>query len=98
MDGNRDSTTAGLEQQQQQQHQHGQGQAQTILTSPPTATTTESSSAPAPSEAVKDQVDGVVSEATATGPKRADQNSGGRVQVAETGDLHELAARRQSLR
>ncbi|KAI0165753.1 hypothetical protein GGR57DRAFT_448626 [Xylariaceae sp. FL1272] len=43
-------------------------------------------------EAVKDQVDGAV----ATGPKRADQTTGGRVQVAETGDLHDLAARRQS--
>ncbi|KAI0202749.1 hypothetical protein F4808DRAFT_419759 [Astrocystis sublimbata] len=43
-------------------------------------------------EAVKDQVDG----AMATGPKRADQSSGGRVQVAETGDLHDLAAQRQS--
>ncbi|KAI0971697.1 hypothetical protein F4678DRAFT_461060 [Xylaria arbuscula] len=43
-------------------------------------------------EAVKDQVDGAI----ASGPKRADPSSGGRVQVAETGDLHDLAARRQS--
>lgn len=43
-------------------------------------------------EAVKDQVDGAV----ASGPKRADASSGGRVQVGETGDLHDLAARRQS--
>lgn len=43
-------------------------------------------------EAIKDQIDG----ATATGPKRADPSTGGRVQVAETGDLHDLAARRQS--
>lgn len=42
-------------------------------------------------EAIKDQIDG----ATATGPKRADPSTGGRVQVAETGDLHDLAARRQ---
>ncbi|KAI3337023.1 hypothetical protein HD806DRAFT_24880 [Xylariaceae sp. AK1471] len=43
-------------------------------------------------QAVKDQVDGAI----ATGPKRADQSSGGRVQVGEQGDLHDLAARRQS--
>jgi hypothetical protein len=42
-------------------------------------------------QAVKDQVDGAV----VTGPKRADQSSGGRVQVGEQGDLHDLAARRQ---
>ncbi|KAI2637505.1 hypothetical protein GGS21DRAFT_489286 [Xylaria nigripes] len=43
-------------------------------------------------EAVKDQIDGAI----AGGPVRADQSSGGRVQVGETGDLHDLAARRQS--
>ena len=43
-------------------------------------------------EAVKDQVDGAV----ATGPKKADEHSGGRVQVAETGDLKELAAKRHA--
>ncbi|CAJ2506083.1 Uu.00g002130.m01.CDS01 [Anthostomella pinea] len=42
-------------------------------------------------EAVKDQVDG----ALAKGPKKADADSGGRVMVAETGDLHDLAAKRQ---
>ncbi|KAI3343393.1 hypothetical protein F4824DRAFT_439771 [Ustulina deusta] len=39
----------------------------------------------------RDQVDG----AFANGPRRADPLSGGRVQVGETGDLHDLAARRQ---
>ncbi|KAI1638893.1 hypothetical protein F4809DRAFT_639173 [Biscogniauxia mediterranea] len=43
-------------------------------------------------EAVKDQVDGAI----AQGPKKADQSTGGRVSVAETGDLRDLAARRQS--
>ncbi|KAI1331311.1 hypothetical protein F5Y16DRAFT_395750 [Xylariaceae sp. FL0255] len=43
-------------------------------------------------EAIKDQVDGAV----ATGPRRADASTGGRVNVAETGDLNELAARRRS--
>ncbi|KAH9906447.1 hypothetical protein F4778DRAFT_649744 [Xylariomycetidae sp. FL2044] len=42
-------------------------------------------------EAIKDQVDGAV----AKGPKKADQTTGGRVQVGETGDLHDLAAKRQ---
>ena len=49
-------------------------------------------SAEAEAERVKDQID----DAVAKGPKKADENSGGRVQVAETGDLHDLAARRQS--
>ncbi|KAI1082361.1 hypothetical protein F5B20DRAFT_34107 [Whalleya microplaca] len=42
-------------------------------------------------EAIKDRVDGAV----AKGPKKADEYSGGRVQVGETGDLHDLAAKRQ---
>ncbi|KAK5662675.1 hypothetical protein OQA88_8591 [Cercophora sp. LCS_1] len=45
----------------------------------------------APSEAVKDRVD----DAIPKGPKKADQNTGGRVMVGEEGDLHDLAARRQ---
>ncbi|KAI1249815.1 hypothetical protein MGN70_009429 [Eutypa lata] len=43
------------------------------------------------SEKVKDQID----DAVAKGPKKADEHSGGRVQVAETGDLHDLAAKKQ---
>ncbi|GAP89649.1 hypothetical protein SAMD00023353_3500600 [Rosellinia necatrix] len=43
-------------------------------------------------EAVKDQIDGAI----ASGPKKADQSTGGRVLVGETGDLRDLAARRQS--
>ncbi|KAH6653820.1 hypothetical protein BKA67DRAFT_658161 [Truncatella angustata] len=43
-------------------------------------------------EAIKDKID----DAVPKGPKKADASSGGRVQVAETGDLHDLAARRQS--
>lgn len=50
------------------------------------------SSAEARAEKVKDQID----DAVAKGPKKADEHSGGRVQVAETGDLNDLAARRQS--
>ncbi|KAF3064170.1 hypothetical protein GL218_01528 [Daldinia childiae] len=42
-------------------------------------------------EALKDKVDGAVR----TGPKKADETTGGRVQVGETGDLHDLAAKRQ---
>ncbi|KAK9779157.1 putative SMP domain-containing protein [Seiridium cardinale] len=42
-------------------------------------------------EAVKDRID----DAVPKGPKKADQSSGGRVQVGETGDLHDLAAKRQ---
>lgn len=43
-------------------------------------------------EALKDKVDGAITK----GPKKADETTGGRVQVAETGDLHDLAAKRQS--
>ncbi|KAI0972306.1 hypothetical protein F4678DRAFT_429946 [Xylaria arbuscula] len=46
----------------------------------------------AQAEAVKDQVDGAIS----SGPKRATPESRGCVQVGETGDLHDLAARRRS--
>lgn len=42
-------------------------------------------------EKVKDQID----DAVAKGPKKADEYSGGRVHVAETGDLHDLAAKKQ---
>ncbi|KAI1153022.1 hypothetical protein F4825DRAFT_416660 [Nemania diffusa] len=57
------------------------------------ATQTElGSQAQAQKEAVKDQVDG----ATASGPKRTYESTAGRVQVGETGDLHDLAARRRS--
>lgn len=42
-------------------------------------------------EAVKDQIDDAVTK----GPKKADASTGGRVMVAETGDLNELAASRQ---
>ncbi|TRX94878.1 hypothetical protein FHL15_004339 [Xylaria flabelliformis] len=73
------------------------GQAQNILDEQKSnyGNTTQSdlgSHAEAHKEAIKDQIDG----ATAKGPKRADQSTGGRVQVGETGDLHDLAARRQS--
>lgn len=47
------------------------------------------------SEVVKDKIDDV-DNVVAKGPKRADQYSGGRVQVGETGDLHDLAAKRQA--
>jgi hypothetical protein len=43
------------------------------------------------SEELKDKVDGAVR----TTEKKADENSGGRVMVGETGDLHDLAAKRQ---
>ncbi|RYP54252.1 hypothetical protein DL769_010375 [Monosporascus sp. CRB-8-3] len=49
------------------------------------------SSMEAHAEKVKDQVD----DAVAKGPKRADAHSGGRVLVGETGDLHDLAAKKQ---
>lgn len=58
----------------------------------PASATAASSDAHAEAERVKDQID----DAVAKGPKKADENSGGRVQVAETGDLHDLAARRRS--
>ncbi|KAI1351704.1 hypothetical protein F5Y01DRAFT_314670 [Xylaria sp. FL0043] len=84
-----------IEQTPLDSNQHGQ--AQNIIDEQKSnyGNTTQAdigSRAEAHGEAVKDQVDG----ALAKGPKRADQSSGGRVQVGETGDLHDLAARRQS--
>ncbi|KAI0022049.1 hypothetical protein F4780DRAFT_243121 [Xylariomycetidae sp. FL0641] len=73
-----------------------QGQAKNIIdeTASTFGNTTQSDvggNAEAHGEAVKDQVDGAV----AKGPKKADASTGGRVQVGETGDLHDLAARKQ---
>ncbi|KAI1200050.1 hypothetical protein F5X97DRAFT_294745 [Nemania serpens] len=76
---------------------HQNGQSQNILdeqtSNHGSATQTDlGSRAEAQEEAIKDQIDGAIP----SGPKRADQSTGGRVQVGETGDLHDLAARRQS--
>ncbi|KAI6092508.1 hypothetical protein F4821DRAFT_135997 [Hypoxylon rubiginosum] len=73
------------------------GQAQNIVdeTSPTLSKTTQSelgANLETNDEEVKDKVDGAVR----TGPKKADETTGGRVQVGETGDLHDLAAKRQS--
>ncbi|KAI8634930.1 hypothetical protein F5Y19DRAFT_130961 [Xylariaceae sp. FL1651] len=84
-----------IEQSPLDSHQHGQTQNIIDEQKPNHGSTTQpdlGSRLEAPDEAVKDQVDGAV----ANGPKKADQWSGGRVQVGETGDLHDLAARRQS--
>ncbi|KAI0603320.1 hypothetical protein F4775DRAFT_23949 [Biscogniauxia sp. FL1348] len=78
-------------------HQHGQARntigEQVSTHSSSTVQADPGSRAEAHDEAVKDQVDGAI----AQGPKKADQFTGGRVNVAETGDLHDLAAaKRQS--
>ncbi|XXH04929.1 hypothetical protein Hte_011351 [Hypoxylon texense] len=75
---------------------HQQGQAQNIIdeTSAIFGRDTQSdvgSNSEVHDEALKDKVDGAVR----TGPKKADETTGGRVQVGETGDLHDLAAKRQ---
>ncbi|RWA07898.1 hypothetical protein EKO27_g7207 [Xylaria grammica] len=75
---------------------HQNGQAQNIIDEQKSnyGNTTQAdvgSHAETQGEAIKDQVDGAI----ASGPKRADPSTGGRVQVGETGDLHDLAARRQ---
>ncbi|KAI1426689.1 hypothetical protein F5Y12DRAFT_740708 [Xylaria sp. FL1777] len=84
-----------IEQKPLDSNQHGQ--AQNIIDEQKsnygnTAQADIGSHTEAHGEAVKDQVD----EAIASGPKRADPSTGGRVLVGETGDLHDLAARRQS--
>ncbi|KAI1501295.1 hypothetical protein F5X99DRAFT_208486 [Biscogniauxia marginata] len=75
-------------------HQHGQAQniiAEQASTYGTTIQADPGSRAEAHVEAIKDQVDGAI----AKGPKKADQFMGGRVSVGETGDLHDLAAKRQ---
>ncbi|KAF2969248.1 hypothetical protein GQX73_g4355 [Xylaria multiplex] len=76
-------------------HQNGQAQDITGEQKRNYANITQAdigSHAEAQGETVKDQVDGAIT----SGPRRADPSTGGRVQVGETGDLHDLAARRQS--
>ncbi|KAI4870858.1 hypothetical protein F4820DRAFT_402160 [Hypoxylon rubiginosum] len=95
MTDSRGGQSSGIEQTPLDSHQ--QGQAQNIIdeTSPifgKAAQADPGSNAEVHDEALKDKVDGAVR----TGPKKADETSGGRVQVGETGDLHDLAAKRQS--
>ncbi|KAJ8126561.1 hypothetical protein O1611_g7076 [Lasiodiplodia mahajangana] len=62
---------------------------------PSAETTTQAEKEPhteAQKEPVKSQANGT----TTSGPKRWDEPPSGRVQVGETGDLRELAARRHS--
>ncbi|KAI1109971.1 hypothetical protein F5Y14DRAFT_430460 [Nemania sp. NC0429] len=76
-------------------YQNGQAQniaAEQMSSDGNTTQTNTGSRTEAQEEAIKDQIDGAIP----SGPKRADQSTGGRVQVGETGDLHDLAARRQS--
>ncbi|KAI1128570.1 hypothetical protein F5Y10DRAFT_240382 [Nemania abortiva] len=73
------------------------GQAQNTVTEQTSSDNTPQAQQASPTEAqkeiIKDQVDG----ATPSGPPKTDQQSaGGRVIVGETGDLRDLAARRQS--
>ncbi|KAI0014029.1 hypothetical protein F4779DRAFT_202873 [Xylariaceae sp. FL0662B] len=96
MTGSRGSHSSELEQTPLDSQQHGQ--AQNMLEEAAAASTYSSTTQadggadadPAHGEALKDKIDGAV----ASGPKKADERSGGRVQVGETGDLHDLAAKR----
>ncbi|KAI1144100.1 hypothetical protein F5Y05DRAFT_16798 [Hypoxylon sp. FL0543] len=83
-----------IEQTPLDSHQHGQAQNIIDETSDTYGKTTQSdygANMEVHGEALKDKVDGAVR----SGPKKADEHSGGRVQVGETGDLHDLAAKRQ---
>ncbi|KAI0850906.1 hypothetical protein F5Y00DRAFT_259925 [Daldinia vernicosa] len=94
MTDSRGGHSSELEQTPLDSHQHGQAQNIIDETSATYGTTTQpdlGANMEVHGEALKDKVDGAVR----TGPKVADETTGGRVQVAETGDLHELAAKRQ---
>ncbi|KAK4212579.1 hypothetical protein QBC37DRAFT_388684 [Rhypophila decipiens] len=66
--------------------------AQQVATAPVNLAIGGNSSPPGAEEnAVKDRID----DAIPKGPKKADQSTGGRVMVAEQGDLNELAAARK---
>ncbi|OTB07115.1 hypothetical protein M426DRAFT_8844 [Hypoxylon sp. CI-4A] len=94
MTDSRGGHSSTLEQTPLDSTQHGQAQNIIDETSSTYGRTTQSdlgANIESHDEALKDKVDGAVR----SGPKKADENSGGRVQVAETGDLHDLAAKRQ---
>ncbi|KAI1777661.1 hypothetical protein F4818DRAFT_407453 [Hypoxylon cercidicola] len=95
MTDSRGGHSSEIEQTPLDSHQHGQAQNIIDETSSTFGKTTQSdlgANLESHDEALKDKVDGAVR----AGPKKADQTTGGRVQVGETGDLHDLAARRQS--
>lgn len=94
MTDSRGGHASEIEQTPLDSHQHGQAQNIIDETSATHGTTTQSdygANIEVHEEALKDKVDGAVR----SGPKKADEHSGGRVQVGETGDLHDLAAKRQ---
>ncbi|KAI1644769.1 uncharacterized protein F4817DRAFT_201070 [Daldinia loculata] len=94
MTDSRGSHSSTLEQTPLDSNQHGQAQNIIDETSATYGSTTQSdlgANIESHDEALKDKVDGAVM----TGPKKADETTGGRVQVGETGDLHDLAAKRQ---
>ncbi|KAI0446085.1 hypothetical protein F4803DRAFT_505569 [Xylaria telfairii] len=91
MTDSHDSHSSHIEQTPLDSHQTGQ--AQNILDNQKSNSQADlGSRTEAQTEAIKDQID----DATPKGPKIADPSTGGRVIVGETGDLHDLAARRQS--
>ncbi|KAI2626469.1 hypothetical protein GGR54DRAFT_591080 [Hypoxylon sp. NC1633] len=95
MTDSRGGLSSEIEQTPLDSKQHGQVKNIVAETTSTPGNTTQSdlgSKLESNDEGLKDQVDGAVR----SGPKKADENSGGRVQVAETGDLHDLAAKRQS--
>ncbi|KAI1661640.1 hypothetical protein F4813DRAFT_385320 [Daldinia decipiens] len=94
MTDSRGGHSSGLEQTPLDSNRHGQAQNVIDETSATHGNTTQSdleANIESHDEALKDKVDGAVR----TGPKKADETTGGRVQVGETGDLHDLAAKRQ---
>ncbi|OTA66700.1 hypothetical protein K449DRAFT_431015 [Hypoxylon sp. EC38] len=94
MTDSRGGHASEIEQTPLDSHQHGQAQNIIGETSSTRGTTTQSdygANIEVREEALKDKVDGAVR----SGPKKADEYSGGRVQVGETGDLHDLATKRQ---
>ncbi|KAI1484246.1 hypothetical protein K445DRAFT_312658 [Daldinia sp. EC12] len=94
MTDSRGGHSSELEQTPLDSNQHGQAQNIIDETSATYGNTTQSdlgANIESHDEALKDRVDGAVR----SGPKKADESSGGRVQVGETGDLHDLAAKRQ---
>ncbi|KAI1406624.1 hypothetical protein F4819DRAFT_481387 [Hypoxylon fuscum] len=94
MTDSRGGHSSHIEQAPLDSHQHGQAQSildETASTFGSNTQTDVGANMDLKDEAVKDKVDGAVRK----GPKKADETTGGRVQVAETGDLHDLAAKRQ---
>ncbi|KAI0118931.1 hypothetical protein GGR51DRAFT_498238 [Nemania sp. FL0031] len=90
-----DSQSSPVEQTPPDSQQPKQTQ-NTVDEQKPSQDTTTQAEKDSHTEAQKEPIKSQANSTTTSGPKRSDEPISGRVQVGETGDLHDLAARRHS--